>query len=355
MSLLQQTIDSITKLDEKVVKEAWKRIDNLTKPIGSLGVLEEIASKMAGITGKVFPKINNKNIIIMCADNGVIEEDVTNCPREVTKIVTNNFTKDITGVAVLSKFANSHITVVDVGVDYDFKNTKIINKKIMYGTKNMTKEPAMTREDTIKAIEVGIEIVDKLSKQGVDILGTGEMGVGNTTTSAAVLSVLCDLSPEVTTGKGSGITGKQLLCKQNAIKKAISINDPNKDDVIDVLSKVGGLDIAGLCGCFLGAAKNKIPIVIDGFISSTAALCASRLNPLCKNYMFASHLSGEPAAAYILREIGLESMLNLKMRLGEGSGCPLAFNIIESALYTMENMGSFEDAKLNSDKYIDIR
>ncbi|MFD3156274.1 nicotinate-nucleotide--dimethylbenzimidazole phosphoribosyltransferase [Haloimpatiens sp. FM7330] len=355
MGLLQQTLNNITDLDENAVKRAWNKIDNLTKPIGSLGRLEEIAVQIAGITGKVFPKINNKNIIIMCADNGVIEENVTNCPKEVTQIVTNNFTKDITGVYVLSKFAHSDITVVDIGVDYEFNNPKIINKKIAYGTKNMTKESAMTREQAIRAIEVGIETVDKLVEEGVDMLGTGEMGVGNTTTSAAVLSVLCDLDPEITVGKGSGITSEQLMCKRNAIKKAIKINNPNKEDVIDVLSKVGGLDIAGLCGCFLGAAKNRVSIVIDGFIASAAALCAYRLNPLCQNYMFASHLSAEPAAVHMLQEIGLESMLNLKMRLGEGSGCPLAFNVIEAAIYTMENMGTFQQANINGDEYIDIR
>lgn len=355
MSLLKSTIKEIKPLKEEAIKKAWDRIDNLTKPIGSLGRLEEIAAQMAGITGEVFPKIKNKNIIIMCSDNGVVEENVSNNSQKITSIVTNNFTRDITGVHVLSKFTNTDMTVVDIGVNCDFHNNLIIDKKISYGTKNMAKEPAMTREQAIRAVEIGIEMVDNLVEEGVNLFGTGEMGVGNTTTSAAVLSVLCDLEPEITAGKGSGITDTQLMCKREAIRKAIEVNKPDKSDVIDVLSKVGGYDIAGLCGCFLGAAKNRVPIVIDGFIASAAALCACRLNPLCKNYIFSSHLSAEPAAIHMLKEIGVEPLLNLKMRLGEGSGCPLAFNIIEAAIYTMENMGTFEDAALDVNEYIDIR
>lgn len=355
MGLLDKTLENIKPLDENAMKRAWKKIDNLSKPIGSLGRLEEIAAQMAGITSKVFPKIEKKNIIIMCSDNGVVEEGVSNNSQNITGIVTNNFTRDVTGVYALSKFTNTSMSVVDIGVKCDFNNPLIIDKKISYGTKNMVKEPAMTREQAIRAVEIGIDMVDKLVKEGVNLFGTGEMGVGNTTTSAAVLSVLCDLDAEITAGKGSGITNVQLECKKNAIRKAINVNKPNKNDVIDVISKVGGYDIAGLCGCFLGAAKNRVPIVIDGFIASAAALCAYRLNPLCKNFIFSSHLSAEPAAIYMLKEIGVDPLLNLKMRLGEGSACPLAFNIIESAVFTMENMGTFEDASLDVNEYIDIR
>lgn len=355
MELLNNTLQCIKPLNKEAMKKAWDRLDSLSKPIGSLGEIENIIAKMAGITGEIHNKINKKNVVIMCSDNGVVEEDVSNCPKNVTAIVTNNFTKKITGVYVLSKFVGSEITVVDIGVDADFNNPKIINKKIAYGTMNMMKGPAMTREQTIKAIEVGIDTIDDLARKGYDLFGTGEMGVGNTATSAAILSVLSGLEVDVSVGKGSGITQEQFINKKRVIKKAIEINKPDKNDVIDVLSKVGGFDIAGLCGCFLSAAKNRVPIVIDGFIASAAALCAYRLNPLVKEYIFASHLSAEPGAAFIMKEIGLKPMLNLNMRLGEGSGCPLAFNIIEAALFTMDNMGTFEEATLDSKKYIDIR
>ncbi|MBX4258398.1 nicotinate-nucleotide--dimethylbenzimidazole phosphoribosyltransferase [Clostridium estertheticum] len=355
MGLLKETLQFIEPLNKEAMKKAWDRLDSLSKPIGSLGELENIIAKMAGITGNIHNKINKKNVVIMCSDNGIVEENVSNCPKSVTATVTNNFTKKITGVYVLSKFSGSDITVVDVGIDADLNNPKVINKKIAYGTMNMMKGPAMTREQTIKAIEVGIETVDNLVLDGYDLLGTGEMGVGNTATSAAILSVFSGLEVEESVGKGSGITEEQFINKKRVIKKSIEVNNPDKNDVIDVISKVGGFDIAGLCGCFLAAAKNRVPIVIDGFIASAAALCAYKLNPLVIGYIFASHLSAEPGAAFIMKEIGLKPMLNLNMRLGEGSGCPLAFNIIEAALYTMDNMGTFEDAKLDSKKYIDIR
>lgn len=355
MELFKDTVNCIQRANKEAMKEAWDRIDSLTKPIGSLGEIENIIAKIAGITGKAHNKINKKSVVIMCSDNGVVEEGVSNCPKSVTATVTKNFTKEITGVYVLSKFAGSDITIVDVGVDAELNNPKIINKKIAYGTKNMMKGPAMTKEEAIKAIETGISIIDDLVAKGYNLFGTGEMGVGNTATSAAILSVFSGLEVELSVGKGSGITEEQFIIKKTVVKKAIEINNPDKEDVIDVISKVGGFDIAGLCGCFLSAAKNRVPIVIDGFISGVAALCAYKLNPLVKEYIFASHLSAEPGAAFAMKEIGLEPMLNLNMRLGEGSGCPLAFNIIEAALFTMDNMGTFEEATLDSCEYIDIR
>jgi nicotinate-nucleotide--dimethylbenzimidazole phosphoribosyltransferase len=355
MELYKTTLNSIKPLNQKAINHAWKRIDNLTKPLGSLGVLEHIAAKMAGIRGDLIYRKLKKNIIIMCSDNGVVEEGVSVCPQSFTKTVTDNFTKGITGVCVLSKYYDVDMTVVDVGINADMDNDKIIHKKIAYGTKNIVNEPAMTREQAVRAIEIGIETVDNLVKEGYEIFGTGEMGIGNTTTSAAVISGLTGLSPDIVVGKGAGLTEEQYENKKNVVKRAIEINRPDEEDVIDVISKVGGFDIAGLCGCFLGAAKNQLPIVIDGFIASAAALCAYKLNPLCREYIFASHLSAEPGAIHVMKEMDLEPMINLKMRLGEGSGCPMAFDIIEAAVYTMENMGTFEDAKLQKDCFVDIR
>ena len=355
MKLFKETLELITKGDYEAKSKAIERIDNLAKPIGSLGTLEKISSKMAAITGKTNNKISKRNIIVMCADNGVVEEGVSACPKNFTAILTENLTQNSTGVTILSEFTGTDITVVDIGVDAVFNNPLIINKKIDMGTKNIAKEPAMTYEQAISAIEAGIEVVDELSAKGYDIFGTGEMGIGNTTTSAAVLSVLSGLSVDLTAGKGAGLSEEQFENKKRVIEKAIDVNSPDSKDPVDVISKVGGFDIAGMCGCFLGAAKNKKPIVIDGFISSAAALCAVRLNENVKDYLFPSHLSDEPGAVYMMKEIGLEPMLNLHMRLGEGSGCPLAFQIIDAALYAMENMPTFGEASINDENLVDIR
>lgn len=355
LDLLRETLNIIKESDKEAIKSSWNMIDNLTKPIGSLGVLEEIAAKISGITGKINNIISKKNIVIMCSDNGVFEEGVSCCPQEVTAIVTENFTKGITGVCNLAKHAGSDITVVDLGVKKDFNNLNIINKKVAYGTKNIAKGPAMTRLEAINCIEIGIDIVDELVAKGYDLLGTGEMGIGNTTTSAAVLSVLSKIPSDEVVGRGAGLTNIQLENKKRVVREAIEINISGDEDVIDVMAKVGGFDIAGICGCYLGAAKNRIPIVIDGFIASTAALCAYRLNKDVKDYIFPSHLSAEPGAILVMKELGLTPMINLNMRLGEGTGCPLAFNIIEASLTTINNMATFEEAKIDRENYVDIR
>lgn len=355
MKILNETIKAIKPLYEDAVKKAWERLDSLTKPNCSLGELEKIAAKMAGITGKIHNEIHKKNIVIMCADNGVVDEGVSSCPQELTWIVSNNFTRGITGVNVLADFNKSDISVVNIGIKGEVNNPKIIDKKIMNGTRNIVKGPAMTREEAVKAIEVGIEVVDSLVKEGYDLFGTGEMGIGNTTTSAAILRVLSGLDIEIVTGRGSALTDEQFENKKRVIEKAIEVNSPDKNDPIDVIAKVGGLDIAGLCGCYLGAAKNRIPIVIDGFIASAAALCAYKLNPLVKDYIFPSHLTAEPGGMYMMKEIGLDPMLNLRMRLGEGTGCALAFNIIEAGLHVINNMGTFEEANIVPDYVIEMR
>lgn len=355
MELLKETLKSISPPDEGAKEKARQRLDSLAKPIGSLGELEEIVIKMAGITGNIHNKIKKRNIVVMCADNGVVEEGVSACPQAFTMVLAKNMTKGLTGVSVLSKMTNADLTIVDIGLNEDISHPKIINKKVNYGTKNFAKGPSMTYDEAVRAIEVGIEVGDNLFKEGYDILGTGELGIGNTTTSAAVLSAFTGLGPEITSGKGAGLTEEQYKCKQEAIKKGLEINKPNKENPVDVISKVGGFDIAGICGLFLSAAKNKKPIVIDGFISQAAALCATRLNPLVKEYIFPSHLSKEPGAIYMSKELGLKPMLNLGMRLGEGSGCPLAFQIIDAALYIMDNMATFEEASINNEILVDIR
>lgn len=358
MKLLEHTIKSITESDYKTIEKANKYIDNLTKPIGSLGKLEEIAARYAGITGKVFNEVHKRNIIVMCSDNGICDEGVSSADQIITKVMTESIPEMVTGVGVLAKFAKADLTVVDVGVKEEIDSPKVLNKKIKRGTANIAKGSAMTYEEAIKAIEVGIEVTDELCNEGYDLFGTGEMGIGNTSTSAAVIAAILGEDIDEVVGKGVGLTEEQFENKKNVLRKALEINNPNKDDVIDVLSKVGGLDIAGMCGCFLSAAKNKKPIVIDGVISCAAALCAYKLNKHCKEYMFTSHKSYEKAVNYVFDYMNLEPMLYLDMRLGEGSGCPLAFNIIEAALYVVNNMATFEGVGIgenSKDKLVDIR
>lgn len=355
MEILRELIKGIEVLDKSAMEKSKRYIDNLSKPIGSLGELEDTVIRLSGIKGEHIKGINKKNIVIMCSDNGIQEEGVSSCPREVTATVTENFTKGTTGVCILSRYYNSDTTIVDIGVDKDFENPNIINRKIRYGTSNMTKGSAMTREEAVRAINIGIDIVKDLKEQGYDLIGTGEMGVGNTATSAAIISVFSGIDSDIIVGKGSGLTDDGLSHKKAMVKKSIEVNNPDRSDAIDVLSKLGGFDIAGLCGVFLGSAIYKIPVVIDGLISSAAAICAKELNPNVCGYMFASHLSAEPGAEYAMKSLELNPMFSLRMRLGEGTGCPIAFGIIESAIFTMNNMDSFGDAGIDIEDYVDIR
>lgn len=355
MELLNKTVKGINPIDELAKSEADKHLDSLIKPIGSLGTLERIAIQLAGITGQKINTFEKKSTIVMAADNGVHEEGVSACPQEITAAQTINMTKGLTGICVLSKHAGSDVTIVDIGVKGDLNTAGIINKKISHGTNNMAKGPAMTRAQAVTALEVGIELVGELVSKGYKIFGTGEMGICNTSTSSAVLMALTDISVENAVGKGAGLTDADYENKKRVIERALEVNKPDKNDVLDVLSKVGGYDIAGMAGCFLGAAYHRVPIVIDGFISTVAALAAYKLNPLVKDYMFASHCSEEIGYKHAISILGLEPMLNLHMRLGEGTGCPLAFNIIEASQAVISNMATFEQAAINDDFLVDIR
>ncbi|KUO75874.1 MAG: nicotinate-nucleotide--dimethylbenzimidazole phosphoribosyltransferase [Clostridia bacterium BRH_c25] len=355
MKLYEKTKAGIRPAFEDSMRDAAERLDKLAKPIGSLGKLEDLAVKISGMTGKQSVSFEKKITVIMAADNGVVEEGVSSCPQAVTTIQTINFLKGVTGVCVLSKRAGADIRVVDIGVGSDLEYLGLINRKIRKGTSNMAKGPAMSREEAVKAIETGIEMVSQLVSEGYSLFGTGEMGIGNTSTSSAVAMTFLGCSSEAAVGKGAGLTEEGYDNKKSVIEKAISINRPDPMDPVDVLSKVGGFDIAGMTGCFLGAAYHRVPIVIDGFISAAAALAAYRINPLVKDFMIASHCSEEPGYKLVMREIGLEPVLNLGMRLGEGSGCPLAFNVIEAAEAIISQMATLEEAMIESDFLIDIR
>ncbi len=345
-------IKGIEEIDYKVLKKAEKRMESLAKPLNSLGKLEEIAIKLSGITGKINNNLHKRIVIIMCSDNGVVEEGVASSPQSVTLSQSVNFTKGCTGVAVIAKANHSDLKVIDVGINSDFQCPHIQNSKIRKGTYNINKEPAMSYEEAEKAIMIGINAVKEVKDKGYSVIGVGEMGVGNTTTSSAMVSVLCGINPEAVIGRGAGLTDEGLLKKIKVVKNAIKINKPDKNDPIDVLSKVGGFDIGAMTGVFLGAAYYKIPVVIDGFISAVAALTAYRINNKSRDYMFTSHASKEIGFGTALKEMNLSAVLDLNMGLGEGSGCPLAFNVMDTACAVMNNMATFEEAEIN-DSYLD--
>ena len=347
-------IEDIMPLNSKMASQMETYLDGLTKPVGALGRLEQLMIQLAGSQETLEVKTNPKVTVIMCADNGVCDEGVSSCPQDVTATVTYNFTRGITAMNKLSEFAGAAMHIVDIGVKEDFNHPLIHQCKVSYGTKNMTKEPAMTYEEALVGIEVGIKETESLIKKGYEIFGTGEMGIGNTTTSAAVTAVLLEVEVPRVTGKGSGALDTVYHSKIQAIEEAVRVNKPNSKDPIDVLAKVGGLDLAGLVGVYIAAARNRKLIVIDGFISATAALIAYKLCPLTKEYMIASHLSKEAGMQLILESIGLEAHFNLEMRLGEGSGCPILFNLIDMAKHTLLGMGTFEDAGVDKSNYMHI-
>lgn len=345
MDLLKRTISSIVPLNTEAMQQAQVRLDILTKPLGSLGRLESIAKQLAGITGNPRPQISKKCVVVMAGDHGVANEGVSAFPSEVTYQMVANFIRGGAGINVLARHSNADVFVVDMGVAVDIDLPGVINRKIDYGTRNMVIEPAMTYEQAVKALEAGVEIAkDLIKNQGYTLLATGEMGIANTTPSSALLAVFGGLKVEDVCGRGTGIDEAGLKNKQNAIRKAIEVNQPNVNDPIDVLAKVGGYEIAGLAGLILGAAANKTPIIIDGFISSAAALIAQRIAPLSVEYMIPSHASEEPGHKMLLELLGLKPMLLLNMRLGEGTGAALAMHIVEGACKIINEMATFADA-----------
>ena len=350
---LKKIIDSIEGVDEKAIKRSTLYNDKLAKPINSLGKLEDIAIKISGITGKVKNNIKKKRVLVFASDNGVAEEGVSTSPVSVTKAQTINLTKGITGCSSLAKCYKTEVEVYDVGIISNVEDANVINKKISFGTLNFVNGPAMKKEDCINAIFVGIDAARKAKEDGIDIIGIGEMGIANTTTSSAVLSVLLDKDVKSVTGYGAGLTEELYNHKVEVIKRGIEVNKPDSSDVIDVLSKVGGLDLCAMTGAFLGASLYKIPVVIDGFISSVAALCSYILNKNTVDYMFASHASIEPGYKVAMDYLGLKTFLDLDMHLGEGSGCPIAFEVIKGACFAFSHMATFKQAEIN-DSYLDI-
>ena len=346
---LNTYILTVKPLDESAMAAARERQAQLAKPPGSLGRLEDLSIQLAGITGKVHNKIEQKHLLVFAADNGVVAEGVSSAPQSVTLMQTINLTRHKTGASTLCKHFGCEITVCDVGVNADIKEPAVLNRKIAYGTQNIVHGPAMTREQAIQAISTGIELAQNTD---ADVIGIGEMGIGNTTTSSAVLSILLGASVDDVTGRGGGITDASFLKKKQVIKTAIEVNHPEKDDVIDVLTKVGGFDIAAMCGGFIGAALSRRPVVIDGFISAVAALCACKLCPNVRDYLIPSHASYEIGYKLAMDAMHLQPLFLLGMRLGEGSGCPLAFEILDAACAIINDMATFDQAGID-DGYLD--
>ena len=345
----------IAPADGAAMELARARQEALAKPPHSLGKLEDISVKLAGITGKLFNPVEKRRVLIFSSDNGIVREGVASAPQSVTLSQTINFTRGLTGVAVLAKHFGAELDVMDVGIDAEFSRPGVRNCKIARGTRNFAVEPAMTRAQCERALEIGIEAARRAKQDGMDIVGVGEMGIGNTSTSSAVLSALLGLSAADTVSRGGGINDAAYLKKMRLIDEAIARYAPDPEDPVDVLTKVGGFDIAAMCGAFLGAAAERLPVVIDGFISAVAALCAFRMNRLAADYMFPSHASREKGYALAMDAMGLAPMLLLDMRLGEGSGCPIAFEIIAAAESVIQNMATFQEAAIDDGYLTEIR
>ncbi|MFR4164251.1 MAG: nicotinate-nucleotide--dimethylbenzimidazole phosphoribosyltransferase [Paraclostridium sordellii] len=346
MQLLEYTVGKINPLSELHMIAAKERLDRLIKPVGSLGKLEDICIQLSGICEKKYFEIDKKAIIAFAGDHGVYEEGVAPDPQKITKLQFPNFTKGICGVGAISKFVNADVIAVDLGINTDEKLDGVLDYKIRKGTSNMAKGPAMNREEAIRSLEIGIEITNEYIAKGYNLIGIGEMGICNTTPSSAIVSVIADCDPVEVTGIGAGLRKDRVLHKANTIRRAIELNSPNRLDGVDILSKVGGFEIGGMAGVILSCAANRVPVVIDGFISYAAALIAYTINPTTKDYMIASHTSAEPGAKKALEILKLNPMLNMDMRLGEGSGSALAFNIIEAGNYAYNNMATIDEVDI---------
>lgn len=353
---MQKELDALVRevlpLDRSAMTAAEEYQARLAKPPGSLGRLEEISIQLAGITGHVHNALNKKQLLVFAADNGVVAEGVSSAPQSVTMQQTINLTRGKTGAAVLAKHFGCGLTVCDVGVNADIYESTVLNRKIAYGTQNICTGPAMTREQTLQAILTGAEIARTVD---ADVIGVGEMGIGNTTTSSAVLAVLLGADVEAVTGRGGGITEESFRKKKAVIRTAIEVNRPDRDDVVGVLSKVSGFDLAAMCGAFLGAAAARRPAVIDGLISAAAALCAVRLCPNVRGYLVPSHASFEIGYRLAMEAMDLRPLFDLGMRLGEGSGCPLAFQVLDAACAVINDMATFDEAGINDDYLDEIR
>lgn len=345
---LEEVIQGIVPADQEAMSRAKARWDSIAKPLGSLGLLEDAVIRVAGMTGSPDVDLSRRAVVVMCADNGVVARGVTQTGQEVTAIVAENMSSGDTSVCAMSRAAGAEVVPVDVGVARPLTGARIVQRNIRRGTADMTLGPAMTREEAVRAVLTGVEVARELRGRGVRLLATGEMGIGNTTTSSAVAAVLLGKPAEDMTGRGAGLSSEGLQRKIQAIETSIAVNRPDPADALDVLHKVGGLDIAGLAGVFLGGALCRTPVLVDGFISSVAALVAGRLCPAAKDYMLGSHASEEPASRLVLSELGLRPFLYAGMRLGEGTGAVAVMPLLDMGLAVYREMTTFEDTNIEA-------
>ncbi|MDD9302932.1 MAG: nicotinate-nucleotide--dimethylbenzimidazole phosphoribosyltransferase [Desulfobacter sp.] len=349
MSLLEQTINQIPSLDQKALAAAKDRLANQARPAGSLGIMEEISARLAGIKGTIDVRLTNKRIITCAGDHGVTQEGVSLYPAEVTPQMVLNFAGGGASVNVIGDHAGAIVKAADIGVNYDFSpDLPIFHKKVRHGTGNFAKEPAMTRQEAILSIEAGIEIVEELNAQSpVDLLGTGDMGIGNTTPSTAIIAAFSGLPVKTLTGRGTGIDDAALDHKIAVIQKGLDLHKPDPRDPLDVLSKVGGLEIGGLAGLVLGAAARGIPVICDGLISTAGALIACELAPAAKQYLFASHKSVEAGHKYMHDRLGVTPLIDLQFRLGEGTGAALCMELLDLSTRILADIKTFEEVGID--------
>lgn len=348
MMTLSEALAGIRPADREAMTAAKRRWDSIAHPLNSLGQLEDAVIRMAGMVGGPVVDISRRAVVVMCADNGVVAEGVTQTGQDVTAIVTENMSKGDTSVCRMARVAGADVIPVDIGVARPVTGDKILQRHIRRGTGNMAKGPAMTRGEAVAALVTGINLVGELKEKGYQLIATGEMGIGNTTTSSALVSVFLGKDPAQVTGRGAGLTSEGLQKKINAIAKAIERNKPDSSDGVDVLSKVGGLDLAGLAGVFLGGAYYHIPVLVDGFISSAAALAAFVLCPDCRDYMLGSHASNEPAGQMVLDALGLTPFLYAGMCLGEGTGAVAVMPLLDMGLAVYREMTTFQAADIEA-------
>ncbi|HJR78938.1 MAG TPA: nicotinate-nucleotide--dimethylbenzimidazole phosphoribosyltransferase [Anaerolineales bacterium] len=347
---LEDTIKAIQLFDEATVRAARARQDSLTKPRGSLGRLEELSIRLAGMKADPFPSVERKAVIVMAADHGVTLESVSAYPMEVTRQMVLNFLRGGAAINVLARQANARVTVVDIGVASDFESLPgLLQRKVMCGTRNLAQGPAMRREEAEQALQVGIDVLHEEAARGLDLVATGDMGIGNTTSSSAIAVAMTGLPVVQVVGRGTGIDDEGLERKIRVIEQALAVNQPDANDAMDVLYKVGGLEIAGLAGVMIAAASRRIPIVLDGFISTASAMIAVGLAPGVREYLIAAHQSVEIGHRAMLKHLNLLPLLDLQMRLGEGTGAALAFPLIEASARILREMATFEEAGV-SDK-----
>jgi len=346
MEVLERTISRIGPLSDEAMAAARARQDQLTKPQGSLGRLEELSIQLAGITRNPRPVIHHKAIIVLAGDHEVAGEGVSAYPQEVTAQMVRNFLQGGAAINVLASHIGARVVVVDMGVATDLNEShpQLVSKRIGPGSRNIARGPAMSRGEAIQAIEAGIEVLEAQTAGGLDVVGTGDMGIGNTTPSSAICAAITGAPVREVTGMGTGLNDAQLAHKVEVIEQALSVNQPNPNDPLDVLAKVGGYEIGGLAGVMIGAAFRRIPTVIDGFISGAAALIATELSPGLKDYLIASHVSVEVGHRTMLHHMGLEPLVDLGLRLGEGTGAALGIFLAEASTKILAEMASFAQA-----------